>query len=117
MYDLFLAGILLSAAHLAVAYVTIEVLRLEYKMYLAASVTIGLIMAWLLKAMMFVWKEKVTAVIAEENREHVLLPDVLLFFGALVVGGLASSLIVYRRFGAAGWAGGLAANWMASWLV
>ena len=117
MYDLFLAGILLSAAHLAVAYVTIEVLRLEYKMYLAASVTIGLIMAWILKAMMFVWKEKVVAVVAAENREHVLLPDVLLFLAAMFAGGIASSFIVYRRFGAAGWAGGLAANWMASWLV
>jgi hypothetical protein len=117
MYDLMVVALLFVVPHLAMTYVMVEVLRLEYQVYLAASVAIGLVMALIIKAMAFVWKEKIGAAVRAEEQDHTLLPDVLLFFGIMIVGGLLNSLLVYRRFGAAGWAGALVANWLASWLV
>jgi hypothetical protein len=117
MYDLFLAGLMLSVSHVAVAYGAAEVWKLDYKSYLAVTVGVGLAMAFVLKVVVAGWRSRIGAVISQEYREGELPLDVLLFFGTLFVGGAASAFIVYRRYGLTGWAGAVAANWAASWLV
>ena len=117
MYDLFLAGLLLGGSHLAVAYGAAEVWKLDYKMYLAVTVGVGLATALVLKVLAVGWKGRIAAVIEEEMRAGELPIDVLLFFGALIVSGLLSSVIVYRRYGITGWLGAVGANWLASVVV
>lgn len=117
MYDAFVAGLLLAGTHIGVAYGAAEVWKLDYKTYLAVTVGFGLAAGLILKVLGSVWKQRMVSVFVEEKQEGTLLPDILLFFLTLVVGGVASSYIVVRRYGAVGWAGSLAANYLASWLI
>jgi hypothetical protein len=117
MYELFLVGLILGGSHLAVSYGAAEVWKLDYKTYLTVSVGVGLAMAFLLKIMATGWKDSIAAVLKEEYREGELPLDVLMFFGTLIVSGILSAVIVSRRYGLAGWAGAVGANWLASWLI
>jgi len=117
MYDLFTAGLLLAGGHVAVAYGAAEVWKVDYKTYLAVTVGVGLLMGLLLRILASSWKNRMTSIFDEEYHEGTFFPDVLLFLVTLILSAIASAYITVRRYGAVGWAGSLAANYMASWLI
>lgn len=117
MYDLFLAGLLLSVVHVGISFVAIHILKTDYKTYLTLTVGAGLILALLLKVVFASWKSRIKIALSEEWHEGELPIDVLLFFITLLIGGAASTVLVYRRFGITGWAGAVAANSIASWII
>lgn len=117
MYDAFVAALLLAGSHVAVSYGAAEVWKVDYKTYLAVTVGFGLVIGLLLKGVAVGWKNRLVAAFKEEERQGELIPDVLLFVLTLMVGGVASAYIVWRRYGAVGWAGAVAANYLASWIV
>lgn len=117
MYDLFLVALALSVQHFAVAYAAIEIWKLDYRTYLMATTGFGIVMGLILKVFITGWKDRIGQVMREEVADKELLPDLLLFVVTLLAGGLASSYLVYRRFGVMGWLGGFAANMFASWIV
>jgi hypothetical protein len=117
MYDAFVAALLLAGSHVAVSYGAAEVWKVDYKTYLTLTVGFGLVVGLILKGVAAGWKSRLAATFKQEERQGELLVDVLLFFLTMIVGGVASAVIVYRRYGAVGWAGSLAANYLASWLV
>jgi hypothetical protein len=117
MYDAFTAALLLAGTHLAISYGAAEVWKVDYKTYLAITVGFGLIAGLILKVMAAGWKNRLVAAFMAEEKDGTLLPDVLLFVVTILLGGAASAYITVRRYGAVGWAGSLAANYMASWLI
>lgn len=117
MYDAFVAALLLAGTHLAVSYGAADIWKVDYKTYLAITVGFGVVMGLLLKVVATGWKERLVSAFKEEERQGELGVDVLLFFLTMILGGAASAFIVWRRYGAAGWAGSLAANYLASWIV
>jgi hypothetical protein len=117
MYDAFVAALLLAGSHVAVSYAAADVWKVDYKTYLTLTVGFGLVVGLLLKGVAAGWKNRLAATFKQEERQGELGIDVLLFFLTMIAGGVASAYIVLRRYGAAGWAGSLAANYLASWLV
>jgi hypothetical protein len=117
MYDAFTAALILAGSHVAVSYAAADVWKVDYKTYLAVTVGFGLVAGLLLKVVAAGWKNRLVAAFNEEERQGDLIPDVLLFVLTLMVGGVASAYIVWRRYGAAGWAGAVAANYLASWVI
>jgi hypothetical protein len=117
MYDLFLVGLALSIQHVAVAYAAIEIWKLDYRTYIMATTGFGIVMGLILKGVMTGWKDRIGQAMREEVADRELFPDLLLFVVSLLAGGMASSYLVYRRFGVMGWLGGFAANMFASWIV
>lgn len=117
MYDLFLAGLLLSIVHVGISFVAIHILKTDYKTYLALTVGSGLLLAFLLKLAASTWKSRINTVLSEEWHLGELPIDIVLFFVTLLLGGAASAILVYRRFGITGWVGAVAANSLASWII
>ena len=117
MYDLFLVGLVLAIQHIAVSYAAIEIWKLEYKAYLAVTVGVGLAVAAVLRASSVLWKDRIDEVMRGEWAEGELPLDVLLFFATMIGGAWVTATLVWRRYGVAGWAGAVAANYAASWIV
>ena len=117
MFDLLLGALLISGSHVAVAYGAAEVWKLEYKMYLAATIGVSLVVALLLKVTTSQWKNSLKSVISQEYREGELPIDVILALLVLVAGSIVSAYIVYRRYGILGWAGAFVSQMGVSWIV
>lgn len=117
MYEAFTAVLLMAVSHIAISYSAAEVFKLDYPKYLAVTTGIGLVLGLILKVALVGWRERLLSVFLEEERQGELLVDVLLAVLTLLVGGAISMYIVWRRYGVAGWAGSLAANYIASWVV
>jgi hypothetical protein len=117
MYDLFLFGLLVTVGHLAVTYASTEIWRLEYKTYLALNVAVGLLVGIVSKVAAVAWKDRIDQIFKQELADREILIDLLLFIVTIVVGGLISSALVYRRYGLAGWAGAYVTNMVVSGLV
>lgn len=117
MYDLFLVGMILAIQHIAVSYAAIEIWKLEYQAYIGVTVFVGVVVAILLKAMALAWKDRLRQVLREESAQGELALDALLFFATILGGAWITATLVYRRYGIAGWAGAVAANYIASWII
>jgi hypothetical protein len=117
MYDLFLVALLFCAQHIAIAYAAIEIWKLDYQKYLMVTTGISLVLAIILKVLMAGWKDRIDQALKGEWEDRELLVDVILFFLTMMAGGAVSAYLVYRRFGITGWAGALAVNYAASWIV
>lgn len=117
MYELFLVGLLFCAQHIAIAYAAIEIWRLDYRTYLIVTTGISLVLALVLKVLMFEWKGRIVQAMRGEWDDGELLPDVGLFLITMIAGGAVSAYLVYRRYGITGWMGALAANYAVGWIV
>jgi hypothetical protein len=115
--ELFGAGLLIGAGHLAVVYVLIHVMRLPYGRFLAAQFVATLVLGAIANAMAPTWKKSMMAALDAEKRQGRLGTDILLMFGAVIVSALISAGMIYSAYGVGGVLGSVGAALLANALV
>jgi hypothetical protein len=117
IYEISTAILLFVVFHIATIYVCGVVMRMEYKVFVATTVAVGVVVAILIKGAGLVWKNKIEAALQNESRRREMGTDLL---GAVVIflgGAVVSNLMLYRLYGMGGWLGLAAANTLAGALI
>lgn len=117
MYDITIALATYVIFHLATIYVCGVMLRLDYKIFLAATTAVSVVVTLLLRASEVAWKRKVQSFVQEEDREGTLWPDLLGGLAILILGGVISAAMIYKLYGVGGWLGITATNMFVSYII
>ncbi len=117
MYDLTLSALLIGVTNIGIAYGATEVWKLDYKSYIAFKVAAAFVIALVIKALAFAWKDRLAQSFKEEYQHGELLQDVILFLIIILVTAAITFYLVYRRYGVVGWLGAVAANVAVNWIV
>jgi hypothetical protein len=115
--ELFGAGILIGAGHLAVVYVLIFLLRLPYGRFLVAQFVATLLIGAIANAVVPGWKKNMSAALQTEKRQGSLGKDILLMFSAVIVSAIINAGMIYSAYGAGGVIGSAGAALLANWLI
>jgi hypothetical protein len=110
MFDLTLAALVLVVPHVILMYASAFVWNLDYKTVLLYNGVTALVSTILAGMVSPAWKAKAEAAINREKAAGDLGEDLLGAFAVIVVGAIASNMIVVRRYGAKGWLGLVAEN-------
>jgi hypothetical protein len=91
-------------------YMSAFVWYLDYKTILIANAVTALVSTLLAGMISPAWKAKAEYAIRQEKAAGDLGEDLLSAFAILVIGAIASNIIVARRYGVKGWLGLIATN-------
>lgn len=117
MYDIATAALAFVVFHNVMVYVCAYVLNLPYAQFVAALTGTGLVVGLLLKVAAIAWRSKLEAAMAAESRDRELVSDTLMALLVMIVGGLVSSTMLYKKYGLGGWLGLFGANLIANALI
>lgn len=115
--ELLWAGLFIGLTHLAIIHVLINVLRLPYSQFLVAQFVTTLVSGAVANAIAPAWKARVSAALSAEERAHTIGEDILAMLAVVIITGLISAGMIYRKYGVGGTIGSFAAATVANWLV
>ncbi len=117
MYDLTIAGLFIAATNIGLAYGATEVWKLTYPSYIMLKLVVGAVSAVIIRILAFAWKDRLVQSFKDEYRQGELLEDVIMFLILMLVAAVITFYLVYRRYGAVGIVGVVAANVAVNWAV
>ena len=117
MYDITLAMLAFVLFHLITIYICGVLLHLDYKVFLATTTAVSVVVSLALRAGSVAWKQKTQSFVQEEDHEGTLWTDLLVGLGILLLGGAVSAAMIYKLYGVGGWLGITATNMMVSYIV
>ena len=117
MYDITFAMLAFVLFHLATIYICGVMLRLDYKIFLAVTTAVSVVVSLVLRAGAVAWKQKARSFVQEEGREGTLWADLLAGIGIVLLGGVVSAAMIYKLYGVGGWLGVTATNMVVGYII